>query len=244
MWSAAMWGAVSASAVMIGALFALFMKIPKKLIGLVMAFGTGVLIGAATFELIEDAVEDGGLEPTVIGFMAGAVVFTVCDWLVSSKGGAGRKRSAKGGKPDQTAAGLGIFIGTLIDAIPESIMIGASIVAGRGVSFLLVIAIFISNIPEGLSSTVGMRESGESRRKISILWTGVLVISTLASLGGYFFMEDASSYLTAVLSTFAAGGIVAMVASTMMPEAFEEGGAVTGLISALGLLVSLLLDRI
>jgi ZIP family zinc transporter len=240
-----MWGGISGSAVLLGALFALYYKIPKKLIGFIMAFGTGVLIGAATYELIGDSVKAGGLEPAIIGFLAGAVVFTVSDWMVSKKGGSNRKRSQMNtGSPATQSSGLGIFIGTVMDAIPESIMIGASLISGQGVSLLLVIAIFLSNIPEGLSSTVGMKRNGYSKTIIVILWSAVLVISILASLSGFYFMENASEYTLAIIASFAGGGIIAMIASTMMPEAYEEGGPLIGLMTALGLLASIILDQI
>lgn len=246
MWTAAMWGGISGSAVLLGALVALFLNIPKKLVGFIMAFGTGVLIGAATYELVGDSLKKGGLEPTLIGFMAGAIVFTTLDWIISRKGGADRKRSREKNKPEQedSTGGLGIFIGTVMDAIPESIMIGASLVTGKGVSMLLVIAIFISNIPEGLSSTIGLKKGGYSKLKIIVLWASVLMISALSSFGGYLFMESAGEYITAIIASFAGGGIIAMVASTMMPEAYEEGGPVIGFMAALGLLASIVLDHI
>lgn len=246
MWNAAIWGGISGSAVLLGALFALFIKIPKKLIGFIMAFGTGVLIGAATYELIGESVRKGGLEPTIIGFLAGALVFTILDLIISKKGGADRKRSKgqSGEKKESSSGGLGIFIGTVMDAIPESIMIGASLVAGQGVSMLLVIAIFISNIPEGLSSTVGLRRGGYSKGKIIGLWGTVMVISALASFGGYLYMDHAGEYITAIIASFAGGGIIAMIASTMMPEAYEEGGPAIGFMAALGLLASIVLDHI
>ncbi|UQZ37091.1 hypothetical protein C2I18_28270 [Paenibacillus sp. PK3_47] len=245
MWTAAMWGGISGSAVLLGALLALFLKIPRKLTGFIMAFGTGVLIGAATYELVGESVKKGGLEPTLIGFMAGAVVFTTLDWIISKRGGSGRKRSKDQDKAKTDASGgLGIFVGTVMDAIPESIMIGASLVTGKGVSMLLVIAIFISNIPEGLSSTIGLKKGGFTKWKIIGLWASVLVISSLASLGGYFFMDSAGEYITAIVASFAGGGIIAMVASTMMPEAYEEGGPAIGFMAALGLLASLVLDHL
>jgi ZIP family zinc transporter len=119
-----------------------------------------------------------------------------------------------------------------MDAIPESIMIGASLVGGGTVSWLLVIAIFISNIPEGLSSTTGLLKSNYSKKKVFILWFTVLIISALSSLGGFLFLDHASE------------AVMAMIASTMMPEAYEDGGPITGMLAALGLLVSLILDSI
>ncbi|MGC5773162.1 ZIP family metal transporter [Paenibacillus pabuli] len=240
MWTAFMWGGISASAVVIGALAALFLKIPRRIIGWIMAFGTGTLIGAATFELLGDALNDGGIIPTAIGFTAGAVVYTLFDLLISAKGGAGRKRSER--KEGTNQSGLGIFAGTVMDAIPESIMLGASLLAGNGVSVVLVVSIFVSNIPEGLSSTVGLQGSQYSRAKIMLMWLSVLLISAFAALGGYLFLEQLPKEMEAAIGAFAGGGIIAMICSTMMPEAFEEGGPVVGLIASMGLLVSLLLD--
>ncbi|HAQ06652.1 MAG TPA: hypothetical protein DCR24_03670 [Bacillus bacterium] len=240
MWLAAMWGGISGSAVLIGAIAAMFLQIPKKMIGYIMAFGTGVLIGAAAYELLGEAINDGGILATSAGFVSGAVTFTLLDYLVSRRGASNRKRS---GKKASKNKGIPIFIGTLLDAIPESMMIGASLLGEQSVSFLLVIAIFISNIPEGLSSTAGMKSSGYTKVKITSLWISVLLISALSSWAGYFFLADASAALMSGIAAFAGGGIIAMVASTMMPEAYEDSGPTTGLITALGLLGSLILHH-
>jgi zinc transporter, ZIP family len=240
MWSSVFGGGVSGSAVLLGALAAVLLPIKKNIIGYIMAFGTGVLIGAATYELLGQSVNDGGIKATSIGFLSGAAIFTLLDFLVSRKGAINRKRSNNRSKE----AGLAIFIGTVMDAIPESIMIGASLVGGGTVSWLLVIAIFISNIPEGLSSTTGLLKSNYSKKKIFILWFTVLIISALSSLGGFLFLDHASEAVMATMASFAAGGIIAMIASTMMPEAYEDGGPITGMLAALGLLVSLILDSI
>ncbi|WP_172195307.1 ZIP family metal transporter [Saccharibacillus qingshengii] len=248
MWSALLWGGISASAVVLGALAALFLRIKKRYIGWIMAFGVGTLIGAAAFELLGDALEDGGVLATGIGFTAGALVYTVFDLIVSRRGGSNRKRSGKddsgskaaGGEADQS--GLGIFAGTVMDAIPESIMLGASLIAGNGISVVLVVSIFVSNIPEGLSSTVGLQKNGYSRKKIFLMWGSVLLVSALAAMGGYLFFEQLSGEMKAAIGAFAGGGIIAMLCSTMMPEAFEEGGPAVGFIASMGLLTAILLD--
>ncbi|WP_110929165.1 ZIP family metal transporter [Bacillus massiliglaciei] len=239
MWTAAFWGAVSGSAVFIGAVIALLIKIPKKIIGFIMAFGTGVLIGAAAYELLAESVADGGMLATAVGFIAGAGIFTLLDTWISKKGAADRKRSGDQGAPK----GMAIFIGTVMDAIPESIMIGASLLTGQSVSWLLVAAIFISNIPEGLSSTSGLKKSGYTASRICLLWAAVIVISSLSSWGGYFFLAEAPDSILAGIAAFAGGGIIAMISSTMMPEAYEDSGPATGFIASLGLLVSLILNQ-
>lgn len=244
MWAALMWGGLSASAVLLGALAALFTSIPKKITGFIMAFGTGTLIGAAAFELLDESLNSGGIKATAIGFVAGSIVYTLFDLYISNKGGANRKRSNNSSKSsgEENQSGLGIFAGTVMDAIPESIMLGASLLAGKGVSIVLVVSIFVSNIPEGLSSTIGLRKNGYSKAKIALMWACVLIISSLAAMGGYLFLEQLSSEMKAAIGAFAGGGIIAMICSTMMPEAFEEGGPIVGFIASMGLLASLLLD--
>ncbi|WP_020618257.1 ZIP family metal transporter [Paenibacillus daejeonensis] len=246
MWMALMWGGISAAGALLGALVSLMVHVPKRILGWIMAFGTGTLIGAAVFELLAEAVEGGGVLATAIGFTVGALVYTSFDVLVSKQGGAHRKRSGGGkGEEDQLAQrSKGIFAGTVMDAIPESIMLGASVLAGGSVSIVLLVSIFISNFPEGLSSTAGLRKSGYSRRGILLLWSTVLLLSALAAMGGYLFLERLPEELVAGIGAFAGGGIIAMICSTMMPEAFEEGGPVVGFIASMGLLVALILDLV
>ncbi|TDM49594.1 ZIP family metal transporter [Macrococcoides goetzii] len=249
MGSAFFWGAVSGFAVLLGAIVSMVVKIPRKILGFIMAFGVGILIGAATFELLQDAMEKSHIINTVIGFIAGALTFTILEALIAHHGGKHRKRSnqhelVKEEKTDQNDSGLGIFIGTVMDAIPESMMLGMSLIGGKGVSLLLLIAIFISNIPEGLSSTTGMLKSGQSKGKIIFLFAVVTIVAGLSALFGYVFLDHASLGVISIISSFAAGGIITMIGSTMMPEAYEEGGGLVGLMTAFGVITSILLDQL
>lgn len=241
MWEALFWGGVTGSAVLIGALFGMFFSIRPAVIGLIMAFGCGVLIGAATLDLLDEATKKGGLLFPALGFLFGALLFTLFDWIVSRKGGGERKRSERS---PESSSGLAIFIGTLMDAIPESVVIGLSLLEKGAVSWLLVIAIFISNFPEGMSSSVGLKKDGYSKSKIIGLWTVVLIFSALSVLLGYTFLDEAQAAVVSAIGAFAAGAIIAMVASTMMPEAFQKGGPVVGFIAASGLLAALILTHI
>jgi zinc transporter, ZIP family len=238
MWNAALWGGIAGSAVYLGALTGILFQIKRRWIGMIMAFGTGVLIGAATFELLRNAVEKSGLGFASLGFLGGSVVFTLAEYSISKRGGKERKRSRE---KTTNSSGLAIFIGTLIDAIPESVIIGVSILEKGRVSILLVIAIFISNFPEGLSSSVGLKKDGYSNKKILFLWFLVMVLSSVSSLLGYVLLQNASPKVMSVIGAFAAGGVVSMVSSAMMPEAFEEGGPIVGFVASLGLLSSLVL---
>ena len=238
MLQAAMWGAIAGSSLVLGALLGIFKNIPNKVSAFVMAFGTGVLIGAATFELLTKAVKEGGILYPSLSFLAGATLFIVAELMFMKKGGHERKRSKVS---PSGHSGMAIFMGTVIDAIPESVIIGVSLLEHHTVSWLIVIAIFVSNFPEGLSSSIGLKKDGYSKRKILFLWMVVMLLSSLSALLGYVIIDPTSTWLVTTIGAFAAGGIFAMVSSTMLPEAFEEGGPIVGFISALGLLCSLIL---
>ncbi|MCM3772701.1 MULTISPECIES: ZIP family metal transporter [Priestia] len=236
---ALMWGGVSGSAVLIGAIIAIFVPLKKQLTAYIMAFGTGVLLGAAAYELIQDSVKEAGIIAASSGFLTGAGLFTLLDMSLAKKGAHKRKRS---NHLAPASSGLAIFIGTIMDAIPESLMIGASLIEQHRVSCLLVVSIFISNIPEGISGTSGLLKSQYNQKKIFSLWLSVLFISALCSWIGYLFLQNATPNMMGFIASFAGGGIIAMVASTMLPEALEEGGPVIGFIASLGLLTSIILD--
>lgn len=242
MWNALMWGTIAASATMFGAILALKLTIPKRIIGYIMALGTGALIGAVTYELLEESLEISGFKEVAIGFLGGALLFTILDYWISHQGGHQRKRTHRSNNTpenDGQSAGMGIFIGSVMDTIPESAMIGLSLIGGESVSLALVVSVFISNIPEGLSSTVGLRKSGFSKKKIIIMWALVVFFSALSALAGATLLDQASNSIKAIVSCFAGGAIIAMIASTMMPEAYKEGGPTVGFVTSIGVFISL-----
>jgi zinc transporter, ZIP family len=238
---AAFWGILAGSALLIGAIIGVYIKISKKLTGLIMAFGTGALIAAASFELLTEALKESSILNVALFFISGAIIFTIGDLAVIKFGGKGRKRSKEGSSGSQ---GLAIFFGTILDAIPESAIIGALVAKGEGMSIVLIGSIFISNFPEGLSSSIGLKKDNYSNKKVLILWSSVILLSAIFSITGYIIMDMVSKYIFAGLSAFAAGAIISMVSSTMMPEAFEEGGPAVGLLASLGLLTALILTTL
>jgi zinc transporter, ZIP family len=226
------WGIVAGASLVIGGLLALRFRIGPLALGLVMAFGAGVLISAVAFELVLEAAKTSlGHGGVAAGFFAGALVFFVGDWAIDRFGGQDRKRSRG---EHEAGSGLAIVLGIVLDGIPESIVIGLTLLEGGDVSVAVIAAVFLSNLPEAIAATTGLDRSGWTHRRILGLWVLLLAVTALSSLAGYALFGDASDNLVAFVLAFAGGAILTMLADTMMPEAFEQGGKLVGLATALG----------
>lgn len=229
-------GLIAGSFLLVGAAIAWFVRVPPAVVAGVMAFGAGVLISALAFELVAEAHADGGLWPTVLGFAIGALVYVGASALVDARG----RRRGDG----EEASGGALLVGALVDGIPESIVLGTSVVATGGLSLPIVAAIAISNLPEGLSSASGMKAAGRRAGYVFGVWTVVVAVSGIAALLGYLLLRDAAPELTALITTIAAGGILAMVCNTMIPAAFAQDRAATGLLATLGFLAAFTLSHL
>ena len=243
---AGLWGLLAGSALLIGAVLGYFFRLPKRIVAAIMAFGSGVLTSALSFELMDEAFKRGGLAPTAGGFLAGACVFTSANWILSHHGAQHRKRSGGLQPSEEETAGSGraIAVGALLDGIPESIVIGLSMLEGGVVSVVAVVAVFLSNVPEGLSSAAGMRKSGRSAVYVFGVWGAIALVCGFASLVGYALFRDFSAGVIAATTAVAAGAILSMLADTMIPEAFEEAHAFAGLMTVAGFLVAFSLSRL
>jgi ZIP family zinc transporter len=226
------WGFAAAATLIAGGAVALRWSIGERTLGLVMACGSGVLISAVAFELVEEAWDRaGGHGSVALGLFAGSATFWAGDLLIDRKGGAQRKYS--GGRQAEGSP-LAIVLGIVLDGIPESIVLGLTVVVEGSVSAAFLVAVALSNVPEAFAASTGLARAGWARTHILALWLGVSLVSGLAALAGYALFDSASTGTIAFVLAFAAGAILTMLADTMMPEAYEHGGRLVGVVTTFG----------
>lgn len=242
--TAGLWGLLGASSLLLGAVVAFVFRMPRYLTAGIMSFGCGVLISAVAYDLLEDGFQEGGIWPIVTGAVAGSATYALADWAVSRAGAHSRKRSGDQQAPAREGGGLAIAIGSLLDGIPESVVLGLGLLSGKGISIAMLAAIFLSNFPEGLSSALGMRAAGRSRVYIFGLWAAIAILSGLAASAGAAFLGGASPQVVAAVSAVAAGALLTMVVNTMVPEAVEGEQKLAGLLVVIGLLVAFALSNL
>lgn len=206
-----------------------------------MAFGSGVLVCALTFGLMEEAFGLGGFDATIIGFLLGGLTFILGDYIILRLGGR-HKRKHSGKKVELN--GKAIVLGALLDGVPESAALGIALFAGKGLGFLMLAAIFLSNLPEGISSVPGLLREKFTKKFVLYMWLIASVVLALIVVASYFFLREIDPNNLGIIEAFAAGAILAMLADTMMPEAFEEGGATIGLVTVLGFIVAFVASRL
>ena len=229
------WGALAASSLLIGAFIAFGVRVSSRTLGLIMAFGVGVLIGAVAYDLVADAVTISGGAGIVVGLLSGAFAFFIGDWLIDRAGGKDRK-SATGRQAEGNPKA--IVLGAVLDGIPESVVLGLSLLTGEGVSVAVLVAVFLSNLPESMAASSGLVQSGYPKNRVLLMWAVIVVVSGLASGFGFLFLDGASPSLLAAVNAFAAGAILTMVADTMSPEAYARAGPLSGIATTIGFTVA------
>jgi ZIP family zinc transporter len=235
------WGALAASSLVAGALLAEVRDWPSRQVGIVLAFGAGALISAIGFELAGEGLEVGSLGATAAGLGAGAVTYYGLDGAIASRFEAGRGRAGRASGSD---AGTALALGAFLDGIPEQLVLGIGIAAGNGVGLGLLVAIFVSNLPEAVGSASAMRGAGRSEVAVIELWAAVAVICALSSVAGYALADAVSGELRAAIDGFAAGALLVMLIDSMIPEATRESGRVAGLVTTLGFAVATALSSV
>ncbi len=234
---AVLWSAVATGTLLIGMVLAYRNAVSQKWTGLIMAFGVGAIISAATYQLVLGSLLEvqGNYYLVALGLFAGAFTFYFADRWVDSLGGS-KRMDFDGAQAGGT--GTGILLGSLLDGVPESLVLGLSLVHSPQVSFAFVFAVAIGNIPQGLGGTAGMLSGGWSRSKITRLWLAVCGLSILAAVLGYGLATLLPGATGAVVDAFAAGALLVMLCDSMIPEAFQHGGNESGLLLVCGFAVS------
>jgi len=243
-----LWGLVVGSGFLLGALIVFLLNLRHKAIASIMGFGGGVLVAVISLTLLEEAYSHGGGFLTVVGFFGGGALFSSANWYLAKSGAKNRKRCgecvAQPTESEISGSGLAIAVGAMFDGIPEAIIVGLSLLSGSSIGTTVIIGFFISNIPQGLSSAEGMKEAGRSANYIFAVWLGLVFVSGFAALFGYSVVGLFSLKTIAVMTAVSAGGVLAMLAETMIPEAFEKAPSFIGLIICTGFLVFFILVRV
>lgn len=236
-------GAVSGLALLFGAATGLIFNLNQKVIARFMAFGAGVLVCALTFGLMEEAFGHGGFDAIIIGFLLGGVVFILGDYVLHIKGGRRHKRhQLVDARKDSN--GKVITMGALLDGIPESVALGIALFTGGGTGILMLVAIVLSNFPEGISSVDGLKKEGFTNAGIYKIWAVVALLALIFTVLSFIFLHDIDPNTIGIIEAFAAGAILAMLADSMMPEAFDEGGFSIGILTVLGFLTAFVVSKL
>jgi zinc transporter, ZIP family len=237
---AAFWGLVGGIALVIGAVFALVKAPSSRVVGLIMAFGAGVLISAVAYELVAKAFVAAARSGAVaLGLAAGAVTYFVGDILIAR--GANMRRNSAGAAQNVAAAGASaaeggqaLALGALLDGIPESIVIGTSMLSGSGVSVAMVVAVFVSNLPEAIAATDDLVRSEVPGQRIVGMWMVLALIFAVAAALGFSVVGALPAEVQAFIQAFAAGALLTMLGNTMIPEGYERARHWAGLCLVLG----------
>jgi ZIP family zinc transporter len=223
MLQAGLWALLAASSLVLGAFLAERFAVSRRVVGNSMGFGAGALVAALSYDLIPDTrLADWQIWAS---FGVGAVLFYVLDSILERRAG------------DTSGAGVAIALGALLDGVPESIVLGIGIAVGGSVSIGFLAAVFVSNIPESLSSTAQLRQ-GRTVGWIYRLWTTIVLVSAVAAGVGYLIAAHVSAVDGRYVQALAAGAVLTMLSDSMMPEAFKEGGRPIALLTALGFAVA------
>jgi len=234
------WGGLGAAALLVGALIAYLLDPSRQVMAVIMALGTGLLIGSVSFELVDEALKHQAVAWVALYVLVGAVTFTVGNWILSRRGGGDRK-DPTGEQADGSA--LAIVLGSVLDGIPESFVLGLTVLQG-GVSVSLLAGVALSNLPEGMSSSSGLKAAGWPRHRVVAMWSLVVLVSAIAAAAGWALLDPHSGRTGAMVQAFAAGALLAMLADTLLPEAYEVEGVLTGTLVVAGFAVSLALTAV
>jgi ZIP family zinc transporter len=240
-----LYAGIAGLALVTGAILGIFvLKIQRKYIAVFMAFGSGTLICAVTFGLMNEAFKYGGFDMIILGFLLGGILFVLGDYFLHKAGGRAHKRHIQKRKEEIATNGKAIAMGEMLDGIPESIALGIALFTSPGGGLLMLVAIALENIPESQMSVAGLSASGFSKKKIISMWVLIALVSLVISILSFIFLKGANPNFLGFLEAFAGGAILAMLAVSVMPEAYEDGGPAVGMVTVVGFLLAFILSRI
>ena len=221
-----LFGFIPSSPLLIGSLASLFVKLSNKLVTTIMAFGSGVLIATLTFSILVEAFSvTHTLPATLVGFILGGFSYAIANAILENKNKISKSGNlvtdGKISTDSNSTSSKSLFIGSIMDNIPENAALGITLASVGMINIAFLVAIFISNLPEGLASTNDMKSAGLSRRYILILWSVAVGIGTISTAIGYSVLSTASPTIISISIAFAAGAILVMLGESMIPEAFK-----------------------
>ena len=249
MGEAIIFGLIASSALILGGAVGAYWKPPAQVVGVLLAFASGSLLAALSFELFPDAFERGGAWRAGLGLLAGGATFVIVNAILDSRvaGSAGKEQSEKvedasagAGKAAGGAVGFALLAAVTLDGIPENLALGVAL-AGDADPLTLLVAIFFSNLPESLVGAVGMTKEGRSRAFAIGIWSVCAFILAVSVVLGRAALSGAGDHTLSVCLAFAGGAVLASLADTLMPEAFEHGKPWNSFATGLGFFVSFML---
>lgn len=225
---ALLYGGVASAALLLGATLGAFWTPPEHLTAAALAFAGGALTSALSFELFAEADRIGGVWNAAVGMLVGAAVFIAVDARLLS----GMRGST---------VGLALLAAALLDGVSENLALGVSLVEGASIALLA--AISVANVPEALGSAVRLRQAGRSRGFVLGTWTATAVVLGASVVAGRLLLGGAPGGMLALLLGFAGGAILAALAVTVFPEAFEHGGPFVAFATVAGFLAAYVLSE-
>ena len=239
------WGLAAASGLLAGAILALLTQLSHRAIAATMSLGAGVLLSIASIKIAYEALPLAGAASTVAGIVVGAAMFSIVNAVLATA--KDRKRCGEcqpqPSEAEAPGSGTSIALGTALDAVPEALVLGVTLRAG-GPDLVLIVALALSNLPEALSATAGMRRASRSSTYVLSLWSGVALGTAVTTALAFYLLSDLGPDMTAMLKAFGAGALIAMAAETMIPEAFHNGPRYSGVLAAAGFAALILLGEL
>lgn len=223
--------AVVSAALIAGALWGVYGKISSKTEGFVIALAGGALIVSLVSEMIQPAVEQSNLWVGLGAVAAGAVVFSGVDYWIDEKWGA--------------EGGGGLLAAITLDGVPENLALGVALIGAAPIEVAaLAGSILLSNLPEAAGGAKQMVDNGLSRGKTLGLWALTALILSAAAIIGYFALEGVSPHVLAATRCFAAGAVVASLATEVFPKAYKEDHHMAGVATAIGVILAVFLGEL